>query len=157
MPDSDQSVSSGHRARLRQRFAANPATLSDVDLLELILTFAIPRLDVAPQARALLDRFGSPAGVLAAPYRELLEIAGIGEQTALFLQAIGRFAAGSGVEAGLPPGPDRGERALPLQAALFAAESGFSRTSREMTNGRESGNLLACLPTPAFTPPYRLR
>ena len=33
----------------------------------------------------------------------------------------------------------------------------FSRTSREMTNGRESGNLLACLPTPAFTPPYRLR
>lgn len=123
MSDFDQNVSSGHRARLRQRFAAEPAALSDAELLELILTFAIPRLDVAPQARTLVARFGSPAGVLAASYRELLDIAGIGEQTALFLQAVGRFAAGSEAKAGPPPGSDRGECALPLQAALFAAES----------------------------------
>ena len=93
MPDSDQIASSGgHRARLRRRFAADPAALSDVELLELILTFAIPRLDVAPQARALLDRFGSPAGILAAPYEELLEVSGIGEGTALFLRALGGSA-----------------------------------------------------------------
>ena len=85
MPHSDQAIASGHSSRLRQRFAADPAALSHVELLELILTFAVPRLDVAPQAGALFDRFGSPAGVLAASYSELLEIAGIGEQTALFL------------------------------------------------------------------------
>jgi DNA repair protein RadC len=113
----------GHRARLRQRFAADPAALLDAELLELILTFAIPRLDVAPQARALLDRFGSPAGVLAATRQELLEIAGIGEQTTLFLQAVGRFAGRDAMQAGPPPAPDQAERALPLQAALFPAEA----------------------------------
>ncbi|MBM4461363.1 MAG: hypothetical protein FJ011_27005 [Chloroflexi bacterium] len=125
MSDSDQSASSsGHRARLRQRFAADPAALADVELLELILTFAIPRLDVAPRARALLDRFGSPAGVLTAAQRELLEVAGIGEQTALFLLAVGRFAGRA--EAQVEPHPlasDQAERALPRQAALFPAET----------------------------------
>jgi len=123
MPDSDQSASStGHRARLRQRFAADPAALADVELLELILTFAIPRLDVAPQARALLDRFGSPAGVLAASFRELLEIAGIGEQTALFLQAVGQFAGRESAQADTPPAADRPAQAAPLQTALFPVE-----------------------------------
>lgn len=116
MSDFDQNASSGHRARLRQRFAANPATLLDVELLELILTYAIPRLDVAPQARALLDRFGDPAGVLTATHRELLAVAGIGEQTALFLQAIGRFAGHTA------PTADRAEPEPPLQRSLFHAE-----------------------------------
>ncbi len=82
MSQLEPSSSTGHRARLRQRLAADPAALSAVELLELLLTFAIPRLDVTPQARALLGRFGSPAGVLAASYRELLETAGIGEHHA---------------------------------------------------------------------------
>jgi hypothetical protein len=42
----------------------------------------------------------------------------------------------------------------PLPAGF---ELGFSRTSREMTSGRESGNLLACLPTPSTMHLYRLR
>ena len=122
MSDSDQNVSPGHRARLRQRFAADPTALSDAELLELILTFAIPRLDVAPQARALLDRFGSPAGVLAASYGELLEVAGIGEQTTLFLQAVGRFAGRDPAPASLPPAADRLTQPAPLQTALFPVE-----------------------------------
>lgn len=122
MPGFDQSVSSGHRARLRQRFAAEPAALSDAELLELILTFAIPRLDVAPQAKALLDRFGNPAGVLAASYGELLEVAGIGEQTALFLQAVNRFTGRGPTPVSPPPAAGRETQAAPLQTALFPVE-----------------------------------
>jgi DNA repair protein RadC len=124
MPQIEPAPTAGHRARLRQRFAADPAALSHVELLELILTFAIPRLDVAPQAGALLDRFGSPTGVLAASFRELLEIAGIGEQTALFLQAIGQFAHPIVAQADQSPkAPEQDERALPLQVGLFPTEA----------------------------------
>lgn len=133
MPDSDQSVSSGHRARLRQRFAADPAALADVELLELILTFAVPRLDVAPQAKALLDRFGSPAGVLSASPQDLVAINGIGEQTAIFLQAIGRFAGRPGSHVELPSAPDQAESALPLQTALFPIDAAPS-TDRELAD-----------------------
>jgi len=126
MPDSDQIASStGHRARLRRRFAADPAALSDVELLELILTFAIPRLDVAPQASALLDRFGSPAGILAAPYEELLEVSGIGEGTALFLRALGQLShtgAGRGGEPETAHAPTS-VTPVPVQAALFPPET----------------------------------
>jgi hypothetical protein len=165
MPDSDQNASSGHRARLRQRFAADPTALSDVESLELILTFATPRLDVAPQARALLDRFGSPAGVLAATYHELLGIVGIGEQTTLFLQAVGRFAGRDEVQPVPSPAPDQGERALPLQATLFAAETAPS-PDRDPTDddagpepsamrafvNDEAANALAFLPQAARFP-----
>jgi hypothetical protein len=41
--------------------------------------------------------------------------------------------------------------------AILITIMGFSRTSREMARGLQSGKLLACLPTPALTPPYRLR
>jgi DNA repair protein RadC len=114
----------GHRARLRQRFLADPAALSGVELLELILTFAIPRQDVAPPAGALLARFGSPAGMLAASYEELLEVAGIGEGTAVFLMALGRIChmstgAGDATERASPP-PEA--TPTPVQAALFPTE-----------------------------------
>lgn len=79
----------GHRARLRERFIREGKSFPDPDLLELILTYAIPRLDVAPHTERLLQRFGSLAGVLSAPYTELLEVPGIGEATAILLTAIG--------------------------------------------------------------------
>lgn len=76
----------GHRARLRQRFIAEPGGLLPVELLELLLTYAIPRQDVAPMARRLLDRFGSLAGVLSAPYEELIAVSGVGPHTAVLLK-----------------------------------------------------------------------
>lgn len=65
----------GHRERLRES-ARNDAMLdgfSDVELLELLLAFAIPRKDTNPTAHALLDRYGSVLGVLRAPSAELAE------------------------------------------------------------------------------------
>lgn len=57
----------GHRERLRQRFReVSPEALADYELLELLLFFSVYRRDTKPTAKALLDRFGSLGGVLAA-------------------------------------------------------------------------------------------
>ena len=48
---------------------AAPTAFADYELLELLLCQAIPRRDVKPLAKALLDRFGSFAGVIAARAR----------------------------------------------------------------------------------------
>jgi DNA repair protein RadC len=71
----------GHRHRLRERFSAAPRVLPDYELLELLLTFSIPRRDVKPLAKALLARFGSLKGVLDAPAAGLRDEPGVGEAT----------------------------------------------------------------------------
>jgi DNA repair protein RadC len=77
----------GHRERLRQRFReGGGSALADYELLELILFHAIPRRDVKPLAKALIDRFGSFGGVLGAA-REALDGAGLGEVAIDLLKA----------------------------------------------------------------------
>ena len=57
----------GHRERLRERFIATDGNgMPDYEILELLLTLAIPRGDVKPVAKALVDRFGSLGSVLSA-------------------------------------------------------------------------------------------
>ncbi|MFG1477814.1 DNA repair protein RadC [Xanthobacter sp. V4C-4] len=68
----------GHRDRLRARFREVGAqALADYELLELILFRAIPRRDVKPLAKALIERFGSFAEVITAPARLLAEVPGV--------------------------------------------------------------------------------
>ncbi len=77
----------GHRDRLRQRFRDNGDTaLADYELLELLLFRLIPRRDTKPIAKALLDRFGTLAGVFGADAILLQEISGVGEAVALDLK-----------------------------------------------------------------------
>lgn len=87
--DTSRPSPAGHRERLRQRFAASAATLGDEQMLELLLTFGIPRRDVAPIASELLQRFGTIPGVLGAREQELLEVDGIGEHAATLLRLVG--------------------------------------------------------------------
>lgn len=69
-----------HRKRLRARFmAAGGAALPDYELLELLLFRAIPRQDVKPLARRLLDRFGSYNAVVSASPPRLSEVVGVGD------------------------------------------------------------------------------
>ena len=68
-----------HRERLRQRFLnGGAAALPDYELLELILFRAIPRHDVKPLARRLLDQFGDFNRVLSAPRDALIATPGVG-------------------------------------------------------------------------------
>lgn len=78
-----------HRARLRERFlAGGPDALPDYELLELILFRAIPRQDVKPLARALMDGFGDFNRVLSAPLERLLETRGVGAAVATELKIV---------------------------------------------------------------------
>lgn len=78
----------GHRDRLRDRFAADPQNaLADYELLELILFRSIPRRDTKPLAKQLLARFGSFAEVLGAPIERLEEMDGVSRNVAIDLKA----------------------------------------------------------------------
>ena len=69
-----------HRTRLRERFMqGGPEALPDYELLELLLFRAIPRKDVKPLARELLDRFGDFNTVVSAPAARLSEVKGVGD------------------------------------------------------------------------------
>ena len=63
----------GHRKRLRERFLnSGLAGFHDHEILELLLTYAIPRRDVKPIAKELLNKFGNNlASVLDAPAEAL--------------------------------------------------------------------------------------
>ena len=82
----------GHRERLRQRLLkAGRQAFADYELLELLLTYAIPRKDTKPIAKKLLRQFGSFAAVFDQPRERLSEIEGVGPQTCIFLFAIREF------------------------------------------------------------------
>lgn len=77
----------GHRERLAERFRVSEARgMPDYELAELLLTFSIPRKDVKPAARALLDQYHDIAGILDAPGNDLLKIKGIGKRSATLIR-----------------------------------------------------------------------
>jgi len=84
-----QSIHSGHRQRVKERFAKEGLDhFSDIQVLELLLFYCIPRQDTNPLAHRLLEQFGSLAQVLEAPVDELAKVEGIGENAAVFLRLI---------------------------------------------------------------------
>lgn len=77
---SDKPHYHGHRQRLKNRFLkGGTGALADYELLELLLFLAVPRRDVKPLAKKLLDTFGSFAEVISAEPARLKEAAGVGE------------------------------------------------------------------------------
>ena len=79
----------GHRARLKERFLkGNGRDMADYELLELLLTYAIPRRDVKPLAKKMLQSFGTLAEVVAAPDYRLKDIKGIKDSTLILLKLL---------------------------------------------------------------------
>jgi len=78
-----------HRKRLRHRFlTGGAAAMPDYEILELTLFRVIPRQDVKPLARRLIDTFGDLNGVLAAPIGRLERVEGVGPAVALELKVM---------------------------------------------------------------------
>jgi len=79
----------GHRERLRKRFRkAGAEGLHDYELLELLLTYGLPRKDAKPLAKDLIGRFNSLAGVLDASFKELEGVSGLGSSTATLVRLV---------------------------------------------------------------------
>lgn len=81
-----QSVHGGHRDRLKKRFIQQGLDgFTDIQVLELLLFYSIPRQDTNPVAHNLLNRFGSLSQVLEADMEELMQVEGVGEHSAVLL------------------------------------------------------------------------
>jgi DNA repair protein RadC len=79
----------GHRERLRARFEKNGLdAFADYEIVELVLTLAIPRGDVKPLAKTLIARFGNLRGILDAPVEELKAVSGVGSVTPIALRVL---------------------------------------------------------------------
>ncbi len=78
-----------HRQRLRERYISSGLNaFADHEVLELLLTYAIPRVNTNEIAHRLLSQFGSISNVLAADVAELCQVEGIGPTSAVMLHLI---------------------------------------------------------------------
>ncbi len=88
-------IHDGHRQRLKDRFRKEGLDgFHEVQVLELLLFYCVPRQDTNPIAHALLERFGTLSQVLEAPVEELEKVKGMGANAATFLHLVlqtGRF------------------------------------------------------------------
>ena len=85
-PEDKASLSCGHRQRLRQKFLAGQ--LAEYEILELLLTYIIPRRDVRTLSRQLYKKYGGIHQLMAAPIESLVDNDGIKENSAVFFKLI---------------------------------------------------------------------
>lgn len=77
----------GHRERIKNRFLTSGLeSFPEHEILELMLTFAIPQKDVNPLAHTLINTFGSFSNVLKADYSDLVKVEGIGAHSATLIK-----------------------------------------------------------------------
>lgn len=87
--DKKENIHKDHRRRVKDRFLNHGLdSFEDHLVLELLLYYTIPRMDVNDLAHKLINAMGSLHAVLDAPVEELLKIPGIGENTAVLLKLI---------------------------------------------------------------------
>jgi len=78
-----------HRKRIRDRILNNGlADFAPHEVLELLLTYSIPRQDVNLLAHRLINQFGSISSVMDADITDLMRMSGVKENTATFLKLI---------------------------------------------------------------------
>lgn len=82
-----------HRKRMRKKFLETGANgFYEHEFLEMILFYAIPRINTNPHAHRLIKHFGSLEKVLAADPHELMEVDGIGASSSCLISALAEAA-----------------------------------------------------------------
>ena len=80
----------GHRERIKEKFLKNGIDgFAEYEILELLLTYCIPRKDTKPIAKELLNKFKSLDNVFKADLDKLSAIDGLGKNSVAFLKLIG--------------------------------------------------------------------
>lgn len=83
------SIHEGHRQRLKNRFRQEGLdSFNEVNALEMLLFYCVPRSDTNPLAHRLIERFGSFSAVLDASIEELETVEGVGHNISTFLTFI---------------------------------------------------------------------
>ena len=84
-----QNPHKNHRTRLKNKVKNHGLDcLAYHEILELLLTYTIPRRDTNPTAHNLIDCFGSCSNVFDADYNDLIKVEGVGPESALFLNIL---------------------------------------------------------------------
>lgn len=79
----------GHRKRLRDKFLESGLDgFHDYEVVELLLTLAMPRKDCKDAAKAAMEKFKTLQGVLEASPKALCEVPGIGPKNLLGIKLI---------------------------------------------------------------------
>lgn len=82
-----ENLNKGHRSRMRNRYlACGFSGFQEHEILEMLLFYALPRVNTNPIAHCLLNTFHSLSGVMDADITELKKIPGIQDQAAIFLK-----------------------------------------------------------------------
>lgn len=93
------SIHEGHRQRMRERFLGDGLeNFAPHEALELLLHYAIPQKDTNPIAHALMDRYGSLSGVLAASVEDLQKVKGVGEYAAVLISLVPKLCGKASLE-----------------------------------------------------------
>ena len=83
------SVHDGHRRRMKQQFSEHGGeSMNDIQFLEMLLYYAIPRSDTNELSHALLERYGTIRGVLDADEADMQKLPGVGESTVRLLKTV---------------------------------------------------------------------
>lgn len=79
----------GHRSRLREKYVKSGAdSFLDYELMELLLTYAIPQKDVKPIAKELFRKFHSFSGIIDAPLAEIRKVPGLGDTSSILVKLV---------------------------------------------------------------------
>ena len=87
--DKNSQIHENHRERMRQKFKKSPQSISDHELLEMLLYYSIPRINTNESAHRLL-KLGknSIKGVFELDSAQIKSIDGLGEKSAEYISLI---------------------------------------------------------------------
>ncbi len=86
-------IHDGHRKRIKEKFIEHGLDpFSDVNVLEFLLFFSVPRKDTNELAHKLLDHFGSLHDVFNASFYQLCEVEGVNYSSAVLISLISQLS-----------------------------------------------------------------